>query len=230
MIARSTRRCGAELDDLQARPSAAAEHHRRDRGHPDRNAEQQPRAAGEAGGHELHLAAEREVDLDDELRQDRDERHARHRDPGRGVELGCLGGRGEHEGGRHHRAAEDDHAERRRDRSAAEPREHAGQRARRHDRQPALPDRQGRAAWRRWCLRWVPSCDGSRARVALPGGVAARRVRAPVGVRARPVTGRHTGMAAQSDSRTDTRAIRAKSTKTARIANDRMRSGSTAIG
>ena len=50
--------------------------------------------------------------------------------PGRGVELGGLGRRGEHEGGRHHRAAEDEHAERGREVDAAQPREHAGQRCR----------------------------------------------------------------------------------------------------
>ena len=121
MIARSTRRCDPKHDHLQARPSTAAEHDGRDRGHPDRDAEQQPRAAREARGHELHVAREREVNLDHELREDRDERHARHRDPGRRVELGCLGGRGEHEGGGHHGAAEEEHAQRGRDRSAAEP-------------------------------------------------------------------------------------------------------------
>jgi hypothetical protein len=45
-----------------------------------------------------------------------------------------------------------------------------------------------------------------------------------------PLTARHTGMAAQTDSSNETRTKSAKRTKTIRIANDRIRSGTSAIG
>ena len=73
--------------------------------------------------------------------------------------------------------------------------------------------------------RRVPCADVAPGRGRVP-----RLVRTPGWCPRSSVTGRHTGMAAQSDSRTEAMAIRTKSTKTARIANDRMRSGTSAIG
>ena len=193
-----------ELDGLDTRLAAADEHDRGDRGHPDREAQEQARAAGEAGRHELDLAAEGEVDLDHVLRQDGDERDARHRDPRRDVDLGGLGGRGEHEGRGHHRAAEDDHGERRRKVDPAQPHQHPGQRARRHHRQPALPDRQ------RGQRGSVPPTVG-RWRCARPPrpGPGARPPRSATRAPARSPgwseTGRQTGMAAQAGCRSEIR-------------------------
>jgi hypothetical protein len=99
-------------------------------------------------GDELRLRAEREVHLDHILGQDRHERDARDGDPRWEVDLGGLRGRGEQEARRHDGPAEKDAAEERRRMAAAEPHQHAGQRAGGHRGDAALPCRQP-AKWAR---------------------------------------------------------------------------------
>ena len=83
MIARSRRRCGLRSTNSSRASPATGEHQRGDRRHPDGEAQEQPGASRETRRDELDVGREGEVDLDHVLRQDRDERHAGHGDPGR---------------------------------------------------------------------------------------------------------------------------------------------------